>query len=806
MAQIAAGKGRAPKPFMLAKGKGASADAVWNSNRKDEPAAKATPRPTRGRKSGKSTKGGKGTHATMPAFIDPQLALLVERPPADGAGWGHEIKLDGYRLQLRVQGGHVVLKTRKGLDWTAKFESIATAAKNLPDCIADGEAVALNAQGAPDFSALQAALSEGRGDALVFFVFDLLFEDGEDLRSLPLIERKSRLKEMLDSQSRQATAHLRYLDHIETSGEAILESACRISLEGIVSKQLDAPYRSGRTGSWVKSKCRVGQEVVIGGWTSQGTELRSLIAGVYKDGHLIPVGRVGTGFNSENVKSLAARLKKVASDESPFEGRVELPSDRRVHWVKPQLVAEIEFAGWTEGGNVRQAAFKGLREDKPAKEVRAETPVTADATALLKPADGGNGMTKGSIRKSAAKAGASKRAGARAVTNVPAPDVAKTLRGADESHAPKAASGAPTSNTQRPGAVMGVVISKPDKVFWPAAGDARAVTKLDLARYFEAVGAWLMPHIEGRPCSIVRAPDGIQGETFFQRHSMPGMSNLLELVRVAGDRQPYVVINRVEALAAVAQSGGVELHPWNCEPNEPEVPGRLVFDLDPAPDVAFGAVIEAALEMRARLTAIGLESFCKTTGGKGLHVVTPLAHPRNTHLDWELVKAFAREVCRQMAADKPDRYLINMSKNARKGLIFLDYLRNDRMSTAVAPLSPRVRPGAPVSMPLTWEQVRTGLDPSRFTVLTAPALLAKSKAWQGYDQAARPVVRAVELLSKGTKTAKSANTAKQTKAPAVTKAAKTSAAPKSRKLKKAAPAPKSRARGKDAHRSSASAR
>jgi bifunctional non-homologous end joining protein LigD len=475
--------------------------------------------------------------------------------------------------------------------------------------------------------------------------------------------------------------------------------------------------------------------------------------------------------------------------------------------VKPQLVAEIEFAGWTDGGNVRQAAFKGLREDKPAQEVRAETPVAADATALLKPTGEGNGMAKKSGKKSAGAKG-------RVKTNAAATDAAKTFAGSDAPSTRKAAPGAPASNTQRPNTVMGVTISKPDKVFWPAAGDARAVTKLDLARYFEAVGAWLMPHIVGRPCSIVRAPDGIEGETFFQRHSMPGMSNLLELIRVAGDRQPYVVINRVEALAAVAQSGGVELHPWNCEPNEPEVPGRLVFDLDPAPDVAFSTVIEAAQEMRARLTAIGLESFCKTTGGKGLHVVTPLAHPRNTHLDWELVKAFAREVCRQMAADQPDRYLINMSKNARKGLIFLDYLRNDRMSTAVAPLSPRVRAGAPVSMPLTWEQVRTGLDPSRFTVLTAPALLAKSKAWQGYDQAARPVVRAVELLSKGTKTAKSANTARASNAKAsnatsVTKATKTSATRKSRGAKQAAatkqkaPASKSRARGKD---SSASAR
>jgi bifunctional non-homologous end joining protein LigD len=705
-------------------------------------------------------KDVKGPRHALPDFIEPQLALLVERPPAD-AGWAHEIKLDGYRLQLRVQDGHVVLKTRKGLDWTDKFGSIAAAAQDLPDCILDGEAVALNSKGEPDFSALQAALSEGRGDALVFFVFDLLFADGEDLRSLPLAERKRRLEEMLDSQSPQTTAHIRYLEHLEAEGDAILESACKAELEGIVSKRLDAPYRSGRTGSWQKAKCRAGHEVVIGGWTSEGQQLRSLIAGVYRDGRLVPVGRVGTGFNSSNLKTLTARLKKVETDKSPFEERVQLPSDRSVHWVKPEVVAEIEFAGWTEGGNVRQAAFKGLREDKPAKEVRAEIPVEADAADLAKPSAGRDRRSAASKASGNGSNGAMKgKAKTQAKTGAKAgPEAASKARAETRAEMPAKISQARASNTRAPGDIMGVAISKPDKVFWPASGDIRAVTKLDLARYFEAVGEWMMPHIEGRPCSIVRAPDGIEGQTFFQRHAMSGMSDLFDLVKVSGDHKSYVVINRVEALAAVAQSGGIELHPWNCEPNEPEVPGRLVFDLDPAPDVAFGAVIEAALEMRARLAAIGLESFCKTTGGKGLHVVTPLAHPRNAHLDWELVKAFAREVCRQMMVDKPDRYLINMSKSARKGLIFLDYLRNDRMSTAVAPLSPRIRAGAPVSMPITWEQVRVGLDPSRFTVLTVPALLERSKAWQGYDQAARPIVRAVELLSKAGKAGKAAKAA-----------------------------------------------
>jgi bifunctional non-homologous end joining protein LigD len=680
----------------------------------------------------------------MPAFIEPQLALLVERPPAT-LGWGHELKLDGYRLQLRVEKGRVVLKTRKGLDWTEKFGAIAAAAERLPDCILDGEAVALNANGNPDFSALQNALSQGDDEAIVFFVFDILFEESEDLRSLPLADRKQRLEALLDEQPKKTTEHIRYLGHIEADGAAVLESACKASLEGIISKQLDAPYRSGRAGSWTKAKCRAGQEVVIGGWISEGQHLRSLIAGVYREGRLVPVGKVGTGFSSDKLRALSARLKKVESDTSPFTEKVAVPAGRRIHWVKPDLVAEIEFAGWTDGGNIRQAAFKGLREDKPAKEVRGETPVAADEAASAPSTEAVKASTaRGEDDMVAAKRSAGGGKGRKAVAG-------KVATGQPAARQVAAARSVPTGKSAS-NVVMGVTISKPDKVFWPDAGDERPVTKLDLARYFEAVSEWLLPHIEGRPCSMIRAPDGIQGETWFQRHAMAGMSDLFDLIRVSGDREPYVVINRVEALAAVAQSGGVELHPWNCVPDEPDVPGRLVFDLDPAPDVEFNSVVEAAQEMRARLAAIGLESFCKTTGGKGLHVVTPLSQPRNTHLDWPLVKAFAREVCRQMAADNPGRYLLNMSKNARKGLIFLDYLRNDRMSTAVSPLSPRVRPGAPVSMPITWEQARAGLDPSRFTVRTAPGLIARSKAWQGYEDAARPIVKAVELLARGQKT------------------------------------------------------
>jgi bifunctional non-homologous end joining protein LigD len=348
---------------------------------------------------------------------------------------------------------------------------------------------------------------------------------------------------------------------------------------------------------------------------------------------------------------------------------------------------EIEFAGFTADGMVRQAAFKGLREDKPASEVQAETPAPRETADLPKPAPRGSRVKGGSEL------------------------------------------------------VMGVAISKPDKPLWPAPDN---YTKLDLAQYLEKVGPWMIEHLKGRPCSIIRAPDGINGERFFQRHEMRGMSNLLSVTKVEGDRKPYIQIDRIEGLIAAAQIAAIEFHPWNNQPGHPPIPGRLIFDLDPAPEVAFDTVIAAAKELKERLEALGFVTFCKTTGGKGLHVVTPLTVKEKDGLGWDEAKAFAQAVCSAMAQGSPDKYLLNMSKKLRTGKIFLDYLRNDRMSTAVAPLSPRMRPGAPVSMPVHWSQVRAGLDPKRFTMKTAPSLLAKSRPWQNYCDSEVPLKAAIQ--------------------------------------------------------------
>ena len=695
MADIAAGKGKAATPFMTASG--ADAGAVWQSNRAEQaetaakpPAAKASATKPPAEKASAKAPPKRKTGTALPAFIEPQLATLVEKPPV-GAGWAHEIKFDGYRMQLRTVGGTATLLTRKGLDWSAKFPEIVALGAKFDDGIIDGEVVALDHTGAPDFAALQAAISEGKTKDLVFFAFDQLFDGNEDLRPQPLIERKKRLQARLAGDS----ATLRYVDHFVTAGDAVLLSACRMDLEGIVSKQLDAPYMSGRSDGWVKSKCRQGHEVVLGGWTTTGSAFRSLIAGVYRDGKLVHVGRIGTGYGRDVVAKIMPRLEALESDVSPFTGKGAPKKGAGVHWLRPELVAEIQYAGFTGDGSIRQASFKGLREDKPAEDVVAEAPAPAATTELTPP---------------------SPIVSVKMVT--------------------------PSSSS----VVMGLTISHADKPLWPDANDGKPVTKLELAHYYEAVGEWMLPHLKGRPCSMIRMPDGINGkQNFFQRHSSKGQSSLITEVEVWGDRQPYIRFDRVEALVAAAQTGALELHPWNCEPFEPEQPGRFVFDLDPAPDVPFERVIAAAREVRDRLEALGLVSFCKTTGGKGLHIVTPLD---GKGVDWPAAKAFARDVCKVMAADAPDQYLINMAKKERTGRIFLDYLRNDRMATAVAPLSPRGRPGAPVSMPVSWTQVKKGFDPAKYTVRTVPALVKKLTVWDEYCDGERSLASAIKRLGK----------------------------------------------------------
>ena len=704
MEEIAAGEGQGPKPFMTGGRARASAKAVWNS----KPAGKPPP-PTAPLKIAPAPKLKKP--AALPGFVPPQLAKSVDRPPP-GSGWGHEIKFDGYRLQLRVEGGAATLKTRAGLDWTAKFEQIGHDAEDLPDCLVDGEACALNRDGAPDFPALQAALSDGETSDLVFFAFDLLFADGEDLRGLPLRARKQRLKALIDDAG--LGPHIHYVDHFETDGAAVLQSACKMSLEGIVSKRLDAPYRSDRSDAWLKAKCRAGHEVVIGGWTGEAGQLRSLLVGVHRDGELVYVGRVGTGFGRDTVARVLPKLQRLETARSPFAGPGAPRKEANIHWAKPELVAEIEFAGFTGGGQVRQGAFKGLRDDKPAADVTAENPVPVEEVDVPHP-----------IPAEPARPGAKTK---------PAP--AKTVASARAAE-PKT----------RDNVVMGVTISNPDKALWPDAGDGTPVTKLDLARYLEAVGPWMIRHVKGRPCSIVRTPGGVFGEQhFFQRHAGKGSSPLLTEVKVFGDHEAYLQADSIEALVALGQAAATEFHPWNCQPFQPEVPGRLVFDLDPDEGLGFDRVIEGALAVKARLEAVGLAAFCKTTGGKGLHVVTPLT--MDSKLDWPTAKTFAQDVCLAIAADQPDRYVVNMAKAKRVGRIFLDYLRNDRLSTAVAPLSPRARAGATVSFPLTWSQVKPGLDPKRFTLRTAPALLKKTKAWADYCEAERPLAEAIAKLKR----------------------------------------------------------
>jgi bifunctional non-homologous end joining protein LigD len=639
----------------------------------------------------------------MPEFVEPQLTRLVDEPPV-GAIWVHEIKFDGYRMQLRVEKGRAVLRTRKGLDWSHRFPEIIAQGRHLPDCMIDGEICALDERGVPSFAGLQQALSDGGTEELIFFVFDSLFLDGGDLRLEPLSVRKETLRRLIEET--RGIPHFRYVEHFATSGATFLKSACRANLEGIISKRLDAPYRSGRSDLWTKAKCRGGQEVVIGGWWGGPSKLRSILIGAYRGDDFAYLGRIGTGFNSENSGPLLRALNKLKREKSPFTAGVKPPRAKEITWVDPKLVAEVEYATTTRDGLLRQASFKALREDKPARSVVVEQP------------------TK--VQEAEERSEEEKDLGASAAVKR-APTKTQPARGDN--------------------VIAGVLISNPDKILWPATKTSAAVTKLDLARYYEKAASHMLPHIAGRPISMVRAPDGINGERFFQRHVLSGVAHVTP-IEVAGDKQPYHAVDSTEGLVALAQAGVLEIHPWGCKPRDPETPERLIFDLDPAPDVPFDRVMEAAKEVREVLGACGFTPFVKTTGGKGIHVVVAISGTRNHPVTWDDAKSFALALSERVARAHPDRYVTNMAKKQRHGKIFLDYLRNGRMATAVAPWSPRARDGAPISVPLAWSQLKKGLNPAAFTIPTAAPLLKRADPWRDLAKSAVPLEAAKKKLEK----------------------------------------------------------
>jgi bifunctional non-homologous end joining protein LigD len=625
----------------------------------------------------------------MPVFIAPQLARLLKSPPP-GANWVHEVKFDGYRMQMRVAGGKARLRTRKGLDWSDRFPEIAKEGGSLPDCILDGEICALNKEGASDFGLLQNALSDHKTGALIFYVFDCLYAGGRDLRKEPLSARKQVLEKLLHPLKN--SKRVKYVPHFTESGEAMLAAACRMDLEGVISKRIDAPYISGRADSWTKSKCRGGQEVVIGAWRGTDSTLRSLLVGVHKGKDFVYMGRVGTGYNAKTAAELLKKLRPIKRKTSPFD---DARGGGDINWVEPKLVAEIEFENVTQDGLFRQAAFKGLRQDKPADSIVPEIP--ADASQQEKRA------MAASAKKSKSISDAS-------------PDRADT--------------------------VLGIRISHPEKELWPKSKLGPAVTKLDLARYMAAAADHMLPHIANRPISIVRTPDGIEGQTFYQRHELKGLAAPVLGIKVKGESKPYLGVDSAKALVALAQQAVTEIHPWGCKQGDPETPERIIIDLDPAPDVPFARVIEGAKELRKRLTALGFTPFVKTTGGKGLHVVIAIKGA-----DWPQAKAFAKAIAVQLERDMPDRYTTTIAKKARPGKIFVDYLRNDKTSTGVAPWSPRAREGATIAVPLNWTELTAKLDPKNFTIHTSAKLLKKADAWKDIAKTAKPLAAAAKKLA-----------------------------------------------------------
>jgi bifunctional non-homologous end joining protein LigD len=605
------------------------------------------------------------TKSPLPGFVEPMLAMLSKTPPA-GDRWLHEIKFDGYRLEAHIEDGKVRLWTRRGLDWTEKFgDRVREALRSLPlrKALIDGELVVENESGVSEFSLLQADLSDGRRDRFAYYAFDCLYLDGYDLREAALIHRKELLSQLIGA----GGGAIRYSSHFVEDGKLVLQRACALGLEGVVSKASQSVYVSGRGKSWVKSKCSARQEFVIAGYVPSTTgrkAIGSLVLGVYDGADLRYVGRVGTGFTVGVAEALYARLDAMRMRSSPFAKRLSTAEARQVRFVQPELIAEINFRGWTGDGLLRQASFQGLRDDKPAREVVRETTMATNA----------------------------------------APERPKSS----------------------------VTLTHPDRIYWPDVG----VTKEGLADYYAEAWPFMKPLIVGRALALVRCPDGIEGQTFFQKHAWKGLNPNIVLVNDPAEAEALISIRDFDGLMALVQSAALEIHPWGSTVADWERPDMIVMDLDPGEDVDWTSVIAAAEEVRTRLKNAGLAAFVKTSGGKGLHVVAPV----KPKAEWPAVKAFTKSIADSMAADSPERFVSTIPKARRHGKILIDYLRNQRGMTAVAAYSTRARPGAAVSMPLAWEELAPEIGPAYFTIRNAPARLSSTAdPWADFRAAAAPI-------------------------------------------------------------------
>ena len=627
---------------------------------------------------------GKGRDR-LPDFVPPSLATLHAEAPG-GADWLHEIKFDGYRIEARLDRGKVQLLTRKQLDWTRRFGRIAEAVTALPadTALLDGELVVENDKGVSSFSMLQTDLKDDRGDRFVYWVFDLLYLDGRDLTQEPLIERKAALQRLLKGKGRAGA--VRYAEHFDEDGPVIFKHACDMNLEGIVSKRRDAPYRSGRSENFIKVKCHNAQEFVVAGFSPSNAMPRAvgaLTVAFHDDGKLRYAGRVGTGYTRKIARDLWRRLDPLRIDRPP----VTLPKDERrknVIWVKPQLVVETEFRGLTHDRLLRQASYKGLREDKPAREVVREAAVPAAMA------------QRQAVRKSAR-------------TKPAMPKSVKT----------KSRQQKPARSSKSSADIANVRLTHPDRVYWPDAG----VTKEDLAEYYVSVWDFMAPHMVDRPLAIVRCPDGTAGECFFQKHIAGNIKDSPLRHIVDAKEHDVIAVEKLDDLIALVQSGALEVHTRGSQLGQLEICDRIVFDLDPGEGVSWKEIVAAAQETRDRLRAEKLKSFAKLSGGKGIHVVVPI-----DGADWDATKAFTARIVSAMAADSPKLYLDKMTKALRRGKIFIDYFRNSREATSVAAYSTRARAGAPVSAPVSWEALARTTGGNQFTLLNLKKHLAQD-AW-----------------------------------------------------------------------------